>query len=80
MKCLTPRDTKEKNDPSRETQSGEILLDAENEQDMIDTLTEDPVLSVFTRAGISTVLNPVFDPLGGILGTAIGFIIDLFDE
>ena len=83
-----PNIEKKKSEPNIKTQNEEILLDTKNEQDMKDRLTDDPVLRIFTRAGISTILGTIGTAIGGIpggiltgaIGTAITFIMDLFND
>ena len=51
---------------------------------MKERITEDPVLRIFTRAGISALMGSIGTAIGGIpgglIGSAIGFIIDLFRD
>lgn len=69
---------------NRSPASGEIVLTSENEQDMKERITDHPVLGIFTRAGISALMGGIGTAigghLGGIIGSGIGFIIDLFRD
>lgn len=66
--------------PNRSRDSGEIVLTSENEEDMKETITENPVFRLFTRVGISTLLGSIGGPIGSVIGAAIGFIVDLFSD
>ena len=71
---------KEGRDPNRSRASKEIVLTSENEEDMKETITENPVFRIFTRVGISTLLGSIGGPIGGFIGAAIGFFVDLFSD
>ena len=72
--------------PNGNSESTEIVLTAEDEQDMKERITDHPVLRIFTRAGISALMGGIGTAIGGIpggiitgvIGSAIGFIADLF--
>ena len=74
--------------PNGNSESTEIVLTAEDEQDMKERITDHPVLGIFTRAGISALMGSIGTAIGGIpggiitgvIGSAIGFIIDLFRD
>ena len=74
--------------PNGNSESTEIVLTAEDEQDMKERITDHPVLGIFTRAGISALMGSIGTAIGGIpggiitgvIGSAIGFIIDLFQD
>ena len=73
---------KKRRDPNRSPVREEIVLTCDNEQDMKEIITEDPVLRTFTRTGLSALVGGIGMAIGGIIpgiiGAAIGFILDLF--
>ena len=75
---------KEGSDPNRSSAPGEIALTSEDEQDIKGIITENPVLRIFTRTGISALVGGIGTliggPIAGIIGAAIGFIADLFSD
>ena len=79
---------KKRIDPNRKTDANEIVLAPDNEKEMKEIITAEPVLGIFTRAGISALIGGIGTAIGGIpggiitgiIGSAIGFIVDLFRD
>lgn len=65
---------KETSDPNRSSVPKGIVLTSENEQEMKEIITENPVLRVFTRAGISALMGSIGTVIGGLSAGLLGLL------